>query len=138
MAHHRQLGGMAHPCAARSASLTGWGPRLAPASLSSPALNMTVRDFNHLSINHGNFSIKHGTLQSNTGTLQTNMGTLQSNTGTFQARALSDQTRALSTRCNATSSRSHSICIVSVTGRQTKTGATTHGKLNLVDLAGTN
>ena len=40
------------------------------------------------------------------------------------------------TSANATSSRSHSICMVTVTGRNSVSGASTFGKLHLVDLAG--
>ena len=42
MAHHSQPGGVARPCAARSASLADWGPRAAPASSPKPTLNLTV------------------------------------------------------------------------------------------------
>ena len=42
MAHPGLPGGVARPCALRSAAVAGWGPRAAPASLPEPALNMTV------------------------------------------------------------------------------------------------
>jgi hypothetical protein len=42
MTHHSQPGGVASPCAARSAARAGWGPCAAPASPPSPVLNPTV------------------------------------------------------------------------------------------------
>lgn len=47
-----------------------------------------------------------------------------------QARAVS------STNMNAESSRSHSIFLMSITGRNTETGSSKTGNLYLVDLAG--
>ena len=43
MAHHSQPGGVARPCAARSAALADWEVRVALASPHQPVLNMTVR-----------------------------------------------------------------------------------------------
>ena len=54
--------------------------------------------------------------------------------GTLQRGAARRSTSA--TAMNAASSRSHSLVQVHVHGRNSRTGATTTGKLNLVDLAG--
>ena len=41
-----------------------------------------------------------------------------------------------STACNVQSSRSHSVFTLKLNGRNTRNGKTTHGVLNLIDLAG--